>query len=85
LRIALAKLPAEQREVLILIGASGATYAEAAVICGVEAGTIKSRASRARTKLTELMGLDDRRKTTAGDENKLTSKKTRLAGTISPI
>jgi RNA polymerase sigma-70 factor (ECF subfamily) len=59
-RIALAKLPAEQREVLILVGASGASYAEAAVICGVETGTIKSRVSRARAKLSELMGLDDR-------------------------
>jgi RNA polymerase sigma-70 factor (ECF subfamily) len=59
-RIALAKLPAEQREVLILVGASGASYAEAAVICGVETGTIKSRLSRARAKLSELMGLDDR-------------------------
>jgi hypothetical protein len=42
LRIALAKLPAEQREVLILVGASGVSYEEAAVICGVGTGTIKS-------------------------------------------
>jgi RNA polymerase sigma-70 factor (ECF subfamily) len=63
LRIALAKLPAEQREVLILVGASGASYEEAATICGVEIGTIKSRASRARAKLSELMGLYDRRQT----------------------
>ena len=61
LRIALAKLPAEQREVLILVGASGASYEEAAVICGVEIGTIKSRLSRARAKLGELMGLNDPR------------------------
>jgi RNA polymerase sigma-70 factor (ECF subfamily) len=60
-RIALAKLPAEQREVLTMVGASGLSYEEAAVICGVEIGTIKSRVSRARTKLSELMGLDDRR------------------------
>ena len=66
LRIALAKLPAEQREVLILIGASGVSYEEAAVICGVGTGTIKSRVSRARAKLSELMGLNDRRKPLPG-------------------
>ena len=62
-RAALAKLPAEQREVLTMVGASGLSYEEAAVICGVEIGTIKSRVSRARTKLSELMGLDERRPT----------------------
>jgi RNA polymerase sigma-70 factor (ECF subfamily) len=61
LRIALAKLPAEQREVLILVGASGVSYKEAAVVCGVEVGTIKSRVSRARANLSELMGLNHRR------------------------
>ena len=65
-RIALAKLPAEQREVLTMVGASGLSYEEAAVICGVEIGTIKSRVSRARTKLSELMGLDDRRASASG-------------------
>ena len=42
-RRALAKLPAEQQEVLILVGASGHTYEEAAAICEVEIGTIRSR------------------------------------------
>jgi RNA polymerase sigma-70 factor, ECF subfamily len=54
-RKALAMLPAEQREVLTLIGASGLSYEEAAAICGVEIGTIKSRLSRARSKLVELL------------------------------
>ena len=67
LRMALAKLPAEQREALILVGASGVSYEEAAVICDVEVGTIKSRVSRARTKLSELMGLERPAQTTAGD------------------
>ena len=53
------KLPAEQREVLTLIGASGLSYEEAAAICEVEIGTIKSRLSRARAKLVELLGLDE--------------------------
>ena len=47
-RKALGALPPEQREVLTLVGASGLTYEEAAAICGVEVGTIKSRLSRAR-------------------------------------
>ncbi len=58
-RKAMAKLPPEQREVLTLIGASGLSYEEAAVICEVEIGTIKSRLSRARSKLVELLGLDE--------------------------
>lgn len=57
-RMALAKLPAEQREVLTLVGASGLSYEEAAAICEVEIGTIKSRLSRARAKLVDLLGLD---------------------------
>jgi RNA polymerase sigma-70 factor, ECF subfamily len=60
-RRALAKLPAEQREVLTMVGASGLSYEEAAAICGVEIGTIKSRLSRARTRLSELLGLNERR------------------------
>ena len=56
-RKALAKLPAEQREVLILVGASGLTYEEAAAICKVEIGTIKSRLNRARSKLIKLLAL----------------------------
>jgi RNA polymerase sigma-70 factor (ECF subfamily) len=58
-RRAMTKLPAEQREVLTLIGANGLSYEEAAAICEVEIGTIKSRLSRARSKLVELLGLDE--------------------------
>jgi RNA polymerase sigma-70 factor (ECF subfamily) len=54
-RKALAKLPAEQREALTMIGATGLSYEEAAEICGVAIGTIKSRLNRARTKLAELL------------------------------
>jgi RNA polymerase sigma-70 factor (ECF subfamily) len=61
-RKALAELPVEQREVLTMVGASGLSYEEAAAICGVEIGTIKSRLSRARTKLSELLGLNDERR-----------------------
>jgi RNA polymerase sigma-70 factor (ECF subfamily) len=56
-RNALAKLPEEQREVLIMVGASGLSYEETAAICGVAVGTIKSRVNRARAKLADLLGI----------------------------
>jgi RNA polymerase sigma-70 factor (ECF subfamily) len=57
-RTALAKLPPDQREALILVGASGFSYEEAANICGCAVGTIKSRVNRARTRLAELMSIE---------------------------
>jgi RNA polymerase sigma-70 factor (ECF subfamily) len=57
-RTALAKLPADQREALILVGASGFSYEEAAGICGCAVGTIKSRVNRARTRLADLMSIE---------------------------
>ncbi len=54
---ALMRLPDDQREALILVGGSGFAYEEAAEICGVAVGTIKSRVSRARLKLAEVLGL----------------------------
>ncbi|WP_199699571.1 RNA polymerase sigma factor [Notoacmeibacter ruber] len=56
-RKALDQLPADQREAIILIGASGFAYEEAAEICGCAVGTIKSRVSRARTRLQEMLGV----------------------------
>jgi len=47
------------REVLILVGASGFSYEEAAEMTGVAVGTVKSRASRARLRLAELLQLDE--------------------------
>jgi RNA polymerase sigma-70 factor, ECF subfamily len=57
LRRALAELPEDQREALILVGASGFSYEEASEICGCAVGTIKSRVNRARTRLAELMAV----------------------------
>src|SRR5689334_10557328 len=54
-RTALNKLPEDQREALILVGASGFSYEEAAEICGCAVGTIKSRVNRARVKLAEIL------------------------------
>ena len=56
-RAALETLPEDQREAIILIGASGFSYEEAAEICGCAVGTIKSRVSRARSRLQELLGI----------------------------
>lgn len=56
-RRAFDQLSAEHREVLILVGGSGFTTEEAAQMMGVAPGTVKSRTSRARKRLAELMGL----------------------------
>ena len=57
-KVALDKLPDDQREAIVLVGASGFAYEEAAEICGCAVGTIKSRVSRARTALKELLGVE---------------------------
>jgi len=57
-RTALAKLPSDQREALILVGASGFSYEEAAEICGCAVGTIKSRVNRARGRLAGLLQIE---------------------------
>lgn len=57
-RIALDQLSADQREALILIGASGFSYEEAAEICGCAVGTVKSRVNRARQRLMQLLAVD---------------------------
>ena len=54
-RTALEQLPEDQREAIILIGASGFSYEEAAEICGCAVGTIKSRVSRARARLQDIL------------------------------
>ncbi|TXN21008.1 sigma-70 family RNA polymerase sigma factor [Methylobacterium sp. WL9] len=50
-----AKLPATQREALLLVAAQGMTYEAAAEVLGCQVGTVKSRVSRARTALTETL------------------------------
>ncbi|HMO75231.1 MAG TPA: sigma-70 family RNA polymerase sigma factor [Sphingopyxis sp.] len=51
----LMELPQDQREALILVSAGGLSYEEAAHICGCALGTMKSRVSRARSALEEIM------------------------------
>ena len=59
LRQGLAMLPAEQREALILVGAGGFAYEEAAAICECAVGTVKSRVSRARKALQDILERGD--------------------------
>jgi RNA polymerase sigma-70 factor (ECF subfamily) len=59
LQAALQQLPAEHREAVILVGAAGLSYEEAAEICGCALGTIKSRVNRARARLLKIMDPED--------------------------
>ncbi|MBS0409616.1 MAG: sigma-70 family RNA polymerase sigma factor [Proteobacteria bacterium] len=59
LRQGLGMLPPEQREALILVGAGGFAYEEAAAICGCAVGTVKSRVSRARRALEAVLEAGD--------------------------
>lgn len=54
-RKALTNLSADQREALLLVGAEGYSYEEAAAIAGCAVGTVKSRVNRARVHLTQIM------------------------------
>jgi RNA polymerase sigma-70 factor, ECF subfamily len=53
--LALYRLPATQREALVLIGAAGFSYKEASQICGIPLGTTKSRVARARAAITAIL------------------------------
>jgi RNA polymerase sigma-70 factor (ECF subfamily) len=56
---ALSQLSDEQREALILVGAGGFSYEDAAAICHCAVGTVKSRVARARKSLLSLLEGDD--------------------------
>jgi RNA polymerase sigma-70 factor (ECF subfamily) len=57
-RVALAKLPDDQREALLLVGSSGLSYEEASQICGCALGTMKSRVYRARVRLAAMLSVN---------------------------
>lgn len=72
---ALMLLPQTQREALILVGAGGFAYEEAADICGVAVGTIKSRVARGRAALEEILSgsaLEQRSQSSISGEAALT-------------
>jgi RNA polymerase sigma-70 factor, ECF subfamily len=71
-RAVLVRLPDDQREALVLVGAAGFSYEEAAEICGCAVGTIKSRVNRARNRLADMLGLAEGETGQSGDDLGLT-------------
>lgn len=69
MRRALMTLPAERREALLLVGAGGFSYEEAAEICGCAVGTIKSRVGRARSTLNDMLDEGSVPKRSIDDKN----------------
>jgi RNA polymerase sigma-70 factor, ECF subfamily len=58
LECALAQLPEEQRQAILLVGLEGMSYEDAATILKIPVGTIRSRLSRGRDALRQLMGME---------------------------
>jgi RNA polymerase sigma-70 factor (ECF subfamily) len=56
-RAALFTLPPDQREALLLVGANGMSYDEAAEVCGCAVGTVKSRVNRGRRRLEQILAV----------------------------
>jgi len=56
---ALARIAAEQRQVILLVCLEGMSYEQAAEILNVPVGTVRSRLSRGRDQLRQLMGVED--------------------------
>lgn len=69
LRQAMLQLPDDQREAIILVGASGFSYQEVAEITQVAVGTVKSRVNRARVRLAALLGMETNKINSAGDDS----------------
>jgi RNA polymerase sigma-70 factor, ECF subfamily len=69
-RAALATIPLDQREALLLVGAQGLSFEEAAEVCQVAVGTVKSRVNRARTRLAVLLDLTSEAKLGPDDVTK---------------
>lgn len=67
-RNALHRLPGDQEEALVLVGGAGLTYIEAAEVCGVALGTVKSRVSRGRARLLSLLEADSNNEFLRTDE-----------------
>ena len=58
LETALGKLQPEQREVILLVGLEGMSYEEVAAVLEIPVGTVRSRLSRGRDQLRQLMGME---------------------------
>ncbi len=71
-RAVLVRLPDDQREALVLVGAAGFSYEEAADICNCAVGTIKSRVNRARNRIADMLGLAEHQASQDDDDLGLT-------------
>jgi RNA polymerase sigma-70 factor, ECF subfamily len=60
LKRAMDKLAPEQRSVILLVGLEGLAYEEVAAILKVPVGTVRSRLSRGRDQLRQLMGVEEK-------------------------
>jgi RNA polymerase sigma-70 factor (ECF subfamily) len=76
---ALARLPEEQRVVILLIGLEGMGYQQAAKIIGVPTGTIRSRLSRGREMLRRLVGIAPDPRTEANEARSVPAHRGHLA------
>jgi RNA polymerase sigma-70 factor (ECF subfamily) len=72
---AIAKLPEEQRSVLLLVGLEGMRYEEVAAVLDVPVGTVRSRLSRGRDTLRQLMDMKPAREPALADESELRSRR----------
>jgi len=88
---AIARLPEEQRAVLLLVGLEGMRYEEVAAVLDVPVGTIRSRLSRGRELLRQLIGMTEpptQAETQAAATAKAAAKansKPRLVATMPPL
>jgi RNA polymerase sigma-70 factor, ECF subfamily len=62
---ALARLPLEQRQLILLVGLEGLSYQDAAEILGIPVGTVRSRLSRGRDVLRKLLDMEERHSSSA--------------------
>jgi RNA polymerase sigma-70 factor (ECF subfamily) len=76
---ALGRLPEEQRQVLLLVGLEGMRYEEVAMVLDVPVGTVRSRLSRGRDMLRQLMDLKSLRTERDGESIGELGPKTRAA------
>jgi RNA polymerase sigma-70 factor (ECF subfamily) len=62
---ALAQLPLEQQQVILLVGLEGMSYEDTAGILTIPVGTVRSRLSRGRNALRKLLNMEERRSSAA--------------------
>src|SRR5947207_12919277 len=82
LEAAMARLPQEQRQVILLVGLEGMRYEEVAEILGVPVGTVRSRLSRGRDQLRRLMDMGEEEMPSTAEEHddKPAAQRRRTAG-----